>query len=146
MFTFATDYYLFVSVAALGVIQIGASLGHLRGLVVVKSPLAARIIGLMLTVMAFVWFFVSDTRNLNDYEGGLDAPTQALFFFLGTLTAVVATVLGSAVLNARMNDSKPMPTEGLDALKHTHYIRALAHSFRYWWREWRTQTRPYFFG
>ena len=146
MFTFATDYYLFVFAAALGVIQIGVSLGRLKGLLVFKSPLAARAIGLTLAVAAFVWFFASDTRNLNDYQGGLDAPTQALFFFLGTLTALVVTALGSSLLNARMNDGDPTPAEGLDVLKHTTYVRALAHSLRYWWREWRTQMRPYFFG
>ena len=146
MFTFATDYYLFVFAASLGVIQISASLGRLRGLLLLKSPAVARASGLALAVGAFVWFFATDPRNLNDYEGGLDANIQALFFFLGALTAIVVTVLVSSLVNARMNGGGPAPGEGLDALKHTNYVRALSRSLRYWSKEWHTQMKSYFFG
>ena len=146
MFTFATDYFLFVFVACLGVIQIAASFGGLKGLLILKSPLLARAIGLALPIAAFIWFFTSAERNLNDYEGGLDANVQALFFFFGGLTALAATLSVSSLLNLRMTGGAPAPGEGLDALKRTSYGRALVHSLRYWWREWRTQMRPYFFG
>ena len=146
MFTFAIDYYLFVFAASLGVIQIEASLGSLKGLLILKSPLIARASGLALTVAAFVWFFLSDTRNVNDYEGGLDANYQALNFIWGVLTGVAVTLVAATLVNARMNGGDRSTWEGLDALKHTNYGRALAHSVRYWRREWRTQTRSYFSG
>ena len=146
MFTFAVDYYLFVFIAGLGVIQIAVSLGPLRGLLIVRSPIAARVLGLSLAVAAFLWFFTSDTRNINDYEGGLDANLQSLWFFLGAATATIVTLALSSLSNARMNGGDPAPGEGLDALRNTNYVRALAHSLRYWWREWRTQTKSYFSG
>ena len=146
MLTFALDYYLFVFVAALGVIQVAASLGRLKGLQVVRSPVLARVVGLAVALAAFIWFFASGERNVKDFEGGLDAPTQGLFFFLGASTAVMVTFVVTSVVNARMNGGDPAPGEGLDALKHTNYVRALVHSLRYWWREWRTQMKSYFFG
>jgi undecaprenyl-diphosphatase len=138
MFSFGTDYYLFVFAASLGVLQIAASIGRLRGLLILKHPLVARASGLALAVAAFIWFFSTDTRNLNDNQGGLDANIQALLFLLGALTALAVTIVVPSLVNARMS-GHPAPGEGLDALKYTNYVKALSHSIRYWWREWRTR-------
>jgi hypothetical protein len=146
MFTFTTDYYLLVFASTIGVIQIAVSMGPLRGLQLFRSRWLSRSFGLILATSAFIWFFATDTRNLNDFEGGLDANTQALFFFLGALTGVVVTLVLSSVVNARMANGGPVPEEGLDALRHTNYARGVFHSLRYWWREWRTQMKSYFFG
>ena len=146
MFTFATDYFLLVFVASIGVIQIAASLGRLNGLLIVQRPLLVRGLGLVLVVAPFVWFFTTGERNINDHEGGLDAPTQALFFFLGTLAGGFVTFLASSLINAGMQGGTPSPEAGLDALKQTNFARALTNSLRYWCREWRTQTKQYFFG
>ena len=120
-------------------------MGRLNGLLVFKSPLSARALGVVLVVGAFIFFFSTDTRNINDYEGGLDAPTQALFFFFGAGAAVVTTVLLSSLVNMRMS-GEPSPEGGLDALRDTNYVRALSCSLGYWWKNWRTQTKRYFFG
>ena len=146
MFTFAIDYFILVFVACIGVLQIAASLGRLNGLLLLKSPVVARTFGMALAVSAFIWFFSTGTRNINDFEGGLDAPTQALFFFLGGLAGIIATFVVSSVVNLRMNGGKASPEMGLDALRDTNYIRALAQSIGYWWREWPTRTKSYFFG
>ena len=146
MSTFATDYYLFVLVASLGVIQVASSLGRLTGLLVFKPPVAARTFGLGLVVSSFIWFFATDNRNLNDYDGGLDANEQALLFSLGAVTAIFATAVLSSILNARMDDGHSTPRGGLEALRHTNYARALARSLRYRFREWHTQMRSYFSG
>ena len=146
MFTFAIDYYLFVVAASLGVIQIAGSLGGLRGLLLFKRPGVARTGGLTVAVAAFIWFFASDVRNVNDFEGGLDANVQALLFFLGAVTAYIFTLIISTFANANMKYGQPAPGDGLEALKRMSYGRALAHSLRYWWREWRTLTKFYSSG
>ena len=145
MFTFATDYFILVFFASSGVIQIGASAGQLRGLLIFKSAVAARALGLTLVAAAFVWFFGTAERNVNDYEGGLCANTQALFFFLGVLAGGSFTFLVSSIVNLRMKGT-PSPEAGLDALRETSYVRALGQSLAYWWRAWRTRTKSYFFG
>ena len=87
MFSFVVDYYLFVTVSAFGAIQIASSVASLHGLVLLRSVLATRAVGLGLAVAAAVWFFAVEDRNINDYEGGLDSNIQALLFFLGASTA-----------------------------------------------------------
>ena len=146
MFTFATDYYILVCVATVGVLQVAASFGKLNGLLFVKSPVLARVLGAALVVGAFTWFFTVGDRNINDYEGGLDAPTQALFFFFGSSTGMAFTLLASALVNLRMNGHGQTPEEGLNALRGANYLAALAQSISYWRREWRTRTKSYFFG
>ena len=128
MFTFATDYYILVAVAATGTLQIAASLGGLRGLLFLKQPVLAKALGGTLIVAAFVWFFTVENRNINDYEGGLDAPTQALFFFLGSSTAVVFTLLATSLVNLGMRAGENDPPDGLDALRRSSYLNALRRS------------------
>lgn len=146
MFTFATDYYILVFVATIGIIQVAASFGNLNGLLFIKSPIVTRVLGIALALAAFIWFFSTGDRNINDYEGGLDAPTQSLFFFFGSSTGFVFTFVISTLVNARMNGEEPSPEEGLDALRDTNYIRALTQSISYWRREWRTRMKSYFSG
>lgn len=154
MFTFATDYFLLVFVSGLGVIQFAASLGSLRGLLFFKSAWSSRGVGAALIAGAFVWFFATGERNVNDFKGGLDANSQALFFFLGILAAGVVTFLATSIVNYRMRPDAGVPADtegpgvpgGFDALADRSYARALSHSIGYWRRNWRRQIRHYFFG
>ena len=144
MFTFATDYFIAVLVATIGTLQFACSVGGFRGLLFFKSPLVARTLGLVLVVCAFALFFGTGTRNINDYEGGLDAPTQGLFFFFGAFTALLVTLAASSLLNHRMKGPEAPPESGIDTLRHTNYALALARSISYWCRNWRTQAKSYF--
>ncbi|MBM3934581.1 MAG: hypothetical protein FJ319_09815 [SAR202 cluster bacterium] len=125
MFSFSTDYYLMVAVAAFGVIQIAASIGGLRGLLLFKSPAVTRVLGAALILAALYWFFSSAPRNINDYEGGLDGNRQAVYFLLGAITATALTVLVSSARNSRLGKGVAIAQEGLDALRHANYLRAL---------------------
>ena len=146
MFTFATDYYLCVLIAAIGVLQIAFSIGQIRGLLIFKSPIMARGGGLTLAVLAFIWFFSTGDRNINDYEGGLDANVQALFFFYGAFSAVIVTFVVASIVNYRMEGQRETHDAGLDAVRDTNYAKALAHSLSYWGKNWRTLTKTYFSG
>ena len=134
MFTFATDYCITVFISALGVLQLAFSVGGLKGLLVFKSAIVARTLGLTLAIAGFVLFFSTGTRNINDYEGGLDAPTQALFFFYGSLAAVIATLALTSIINRRMRGPEAEPESGIDSLRDTNYALSLARSVRYWWK------------
>lgn len=134
MFTFATDYWLGVFVSTLGVLQLAFSVGDIRGLLLFKSRVVARTLGLVLAAGGFVLFFSTGTRNINDYEGGLDAPTQALFFFLGAFAAVIVTLAVTSIVNHRMRGPEADPESGIDSLRDTNYALSLARSARYWWK------------
>ena len=132
MLTFAIDYFLLVFIATTGVVQIGASLGRFKGLLIFKPRPAAWALGLALVVGAFVMFFGTSARNLNDYAGGLDAPSQGLFFFLGASAAIGVTFALSSMVNMRMKGGRPSPEAGLDALREANYVAALRLSLSYW--------------
>ena len=146
MFTFATDYYILCFFATAGTLQAAASLGGFKGLLFLKRPILARLLGFALIVGAFAWFFTVEDRNINDYEGGLDAPTQALFFFLGAASAVVVTLLVTSLLNYRMRGGADEPCDGLDALRRGNYLGALARSLGDWRNSWRARTKTYSSG
>lgn len=148
MFSFAIDYYLMVVISAIGVLQIAASIGKLHALLLVRSPLVSRAVGIILAITGPVLFFATAERNINDYEGGLDGNFQGMFFILGTITALALTFAATSFVNRSM-DHPTQIESGIESLKRTNYTRALSNNIRFLrkhWRTWRTWTRPYFFG
>ena len=146
MISFTADYCIAVFISTLGVLQFAFSLGGLRGLLFFKSALVARTLGLVAAILGFALFFGTGTRNINDYEGGLDAPDQALFFSLSALAAFATTLVVSSLVNRRMRGAEFDPDAGLDALRDSNYASALVRSLLYWRSNWRTLTKRYFSG
>ena len=60
------DYFLFVFLAFLGVLQIIASRSGLIGLRFLRRPTRGYILGLAVVIGAFCWFFASEERNIRD--------------------------------------------------------------------------------
>ncbi len=146
MLNFATAYYLTCLIGTVGAIQIGASFGNLRGLLFFKSPYVTRPLGVVLIIIAFVFFFGTGERNINDYEGGLDANAQALLFFLGAISGGAFTFIASSIVNRSMQANTPLPGSGLEDTKHTTFLKALHRSLLFWWKNWRSQIKNYFSG
>ena len=141
MFTFATDYFIGVFVSTLGTLQFAFSVGGLRALLIFQNALVARSLGLALAVGGSALFFETGFRNINDYEGGQDAPTQALFFFFGAASALAVTLTATSVINRRMVGPEEDEEAGIDSLRHTSYAVSLARAVSYWRRTWRTWTK-----
>lgn len=155
MFSFAVDYFIMVFVASLGVMQTAASIGGLRGLLIIKPPLIARPLGIAIAIGAIVWFFATAERNINDYKGGLDSNEQGMLFFLAVAASGMLTCVLTSLLNWRMAGSRlrgnggESVDAGLDALRHSNWRLALAQNYRYLFNEarcWRTQIKRYFSG
>ncbi len=146
MFSFTADYCIAVFISTMGVLQFAFSLGGLKGLLFLKSPMAARAIGLAVGILGFSLFFATGGRNINDYEGGLDAPDQALYFSLSALSAFALTLLLSSLVNFGMRSAGTEPDSGIDELRDSNYATALARSIAYWRSNWRTLTKRCFFG
>ncbi len=146
MISFTADYCIAVFISTLGVLQFAFSLGGLRGLLFFKSAVVARTLGLAMAILGFALFFGTGTRNINDYEGGLDAPDQALFFSLSALGAFATTLVASSLVNWRMRGAEFDADAGLDALRDSNYASALVGSLMYWHSNWRTLTKRYFSG
>lgn len=146
MFTFATDYCISVFISTLGALQLAFSAAGLRALLIFKGDFAARALGLALAVGGFALFFLMEPRNINDYEGGLDAPAQALFFFYGALAALAFTLALTSAINRRMVAPKEddAPEAGIDSLRETNYAASAARGVSHWRRHWRTWTKRCF--
>lgn len=101
MSSFQTDYFILVFIGSLGVIQAAASVGGLRGLLIVKRPAAARAIGAALAIGAMMWFF-TEPRIINDTDGGMNSNQQGLTFFIAAVCAAAVTLAASTLVNIRM--------------------------------------------
>lgn len=118
----------------MGVLQMVASRGGFRGMLLVQAPPLAFLLGLCAVIAAFAWFFASEPRNLSDTEGGLDGNRAASMFCAASSLAVFTTLLLSSLVNrSQGRDGRP-PSPGLDALGHTTYLRALRASLKALWK------------
>ena len=163
MFSFAVDYFIMVFIASLGVMQAAASIGGLRGLLLFKNPIIARLLGIAIAIAAIAWFFAVAERNINDYEGGLDSNQQGALFFLAVAASGVLTCILTTLVNWRMVDPRPSyrhsresgnpeiecendeiaaasgqtrpSVEGLGALKSEGWWHALSRNYRYLFNE-----------
>lgn len=146
MLGFILDYYILVTLSSFGVIQIASGLNKLNCLLLFRTKKSTWLLGIGLPAIAFFLFFFTEERNINDYEGGLDANMQSLLFFLGASTAYGVTLSLSCLLNRNSSTYHPDPREGLISLNKVPFSRAVSCNLKYWRREWRRQIKPYLFG
>ena len=134
---FTLDYLVFVFIAALGVLQVVAAYSALRGILLIRPRAMAFIIGTAVTALAFLWFFLSEPRNVSDAEGGLDGNQMAGLFAVGAGSALVLTLLLSSISNRSLAKSDHQCDEGLDALRETTYLKALRGTVKDLWTHYK---------
>ena len=131
---FTLDYFVFVFIAAFGVLQMAAAYSPLRGLLFIRARPWAFTAGLVTAALAFLWFFVSEPRNIPDTDGGLDGNEMGGLFTLAAGSALVLTLLLSSVRNRSMGRNWQRSGPGLDVLRETTYVRALQGAIRHLWK------------
>ena len=135
---FALDFFILAFLISLGTLQMAAAYRSLRGLLFVRSRTAAFLLGLAVMSAAFIWFYLSEPRNISDTEGGIDGNQSSALFAGGAGGAVLTTLLLSSLLNRSFgrNDGSrnqdPYPP-GLEALGQTNYVRAFKATVRSLW-------------
>ena len=134
---FTPDYFVFVFLAALGVLQMVAAHTGLRGLLFIRVRPLAFLAGLATTVASFIWFFLSEPRNISDTEGGLDGNQISGLFALAAGSALVLTLLLSSISNRSLGKSGQQLEPGLEALKDTTYLSALFSTLKSLWKRYR---------
>ena len=123
MSMFAIEYFFFALVSNLGLLTLIAGRSQLEFMKVIKNPQKSFGIGFFIMVIAFVWYFGFEKRNINDFEGGLDANMQALFFVISTVTAIVLILIANSIL--RKGKPETNLSIGLDVLKESTYLQAI---------------------
>ena len=124
---FVPDYLLFTFFSAVGVLQLVFAHHQLRGVLFVRgSPRASGLIGAVMVVAAFTWFFASERRNVSDHTGGMDGNAQVLSFALSVAGAVAVTFLLTSVINYRWGLGATDVPSGITGLQRTTYVQAVA--------------------
>lgn len=119
---FAIEYFFFALVSNLGLLTVIAGNSQLEFLKVIKHPKKSRYIGVLAIIIAFAWYFGFENRNINDFEGGLDANTQALVFVIATFTSIILVLISNSILRTGKSEMDIMM--GLDVLKESTYVEA----------------------
>ena len=122
MSRFAIEYFFFVLVSNLGLLTVIAGKSQLEFMKVIKHPKKSTVVGVFAVTIAFVWYFGFEKRNINDFEGGLDANMQALFFVIAALTAIILLLVSNSVL--RKGKSETDINMRMDVLKEPTYLQA----------------------
>ena len=133
--SFAADYALFIFLASLGVVQLAALKNELKGLYFIRIPLLNFVAALVLVAGSFVWFFVSEPRNLPDTGGGLDGNQQAMFSVAAAVGAVLFTLAATSLLNSGFGRGEELKGTGLQALRRTNYFIALRRTMGRLWKD-----------
>jgi hypothetical protein len=127
------QYFLWVFIAAIGVVQLAAARSRLRGLLFFKREALAYLFALLAIGGSYGWFFGWDRLDTVMRKTGLEGSQQFLYFFLGTLAAGGFTLVVSSLLQAYLwnGQSKGKGSgQGLDALKEMSYFQAIRQSFK----------------
>ena len=131
---FALDYFLFVFIAALGVLQVVAAHNSLKGLLIVRLRPVAYTGGLAITVAACLWFFLSEPRNIPDVDGGLAGNQSAGLFTLGAVLALAVTLLTSSFSNRSWGNGASGCGPGIEAMRDTTYVKAVLGTLKGLWK------------
>lgn len=130
--SFTPDYLALVFFASCGLFQMAAALNGLRGLMLFKDRRAAFVLGLVLCLGAFAWFFLSEPRNQPDTGFGLTGNEQFGYFFAGSGAGLTVTLLVSSVTNRSLGERLSVVSPGIDALAESNYLRALYRALKRW--------------
>ena len=100
MINFHIDYFICCSLILTAVLQISASFSRSNLFTFFSNPIINTIFAGLLIATGFIIFFVTDNRNINDYEGGLDGNEQAVLFALALASSFVVIALITSTTNS----------------------------------------------
>lgn len=130
MSSLVLEYILFVALASCGVIQLVVARNKLRGLLFFHNRITTYVFSFLAVGFAYGWFFGWDNRLQEKImHTGLEGAQQLLYFLVGSLVAVVATVVVSSVRNMQFRDEMCDGDEGLERLRKCSYWHAIRDSF-----------------
>ena len=129
----AVDYFLMVFIASIGVYQIVAIHARFDGICFFKQPILQFIFGVLVIIGAFVWFFITEQRNLQSTVEG----AEQLGLFIGAIfagwvaTGIVASIIKTKV---KYQADDPLASKqhemGIETLKTKTPFGAIISSLR----------------
>lgn len=128
------EYYLFVFIAAVGVLQMVAAYRQLSGLAFFRSSILSYIFSILAIGGSFGWFFGGGNRmDAVMRRAALEGAQQFVYFNMAAFLALVFTLIVSSLLFAhrrREQSQQKAHPQGLGALTEISYFEALRLSFK----------------
>ncbi len=111
----ALNYLLLIFGSSVGMLQIAATWGGIKGLSFLRNRVLNYLLGLVVLCGTYVWFF--STANLRMPHPDVEGAQQLVFFLLGAFCAVLFTFLFSSLIHSRALDEAQGTSEGLEGFK-----------------------------
>ena len=143
--TFGQEYLLLVSLVCVGVVQVAAAYGGLKGLLFFGDRRFSVVLGMAMMLGSLGWFFWDGGRNMPDTNGGIAGASQFSLFVLGGFLALLVTFLVTSLKNFSRRVSGDT-IEGLLSLRETTFFQALLNNLGILWKLYRRLTRKYSSG
>lgn len=124
--TFTQEYLLLIFVSATGIIQLAASYGQIRGLLIIQNIYISAILGILLVIAPLLAFFWSGGRNIPDTNGGIPGALQFVLFLSGISLAISFTYAVTSISQShRFSAPTVDTTKGLESLRATTFTKAI---------------------
>lgn len=129
------EYFAFIFIASVGVLQLTAIITKLKGLLFFRRPILAYPLSILLIAGAFYWFFLRDDRiDTVMRRVGLEGSQQFYYFCLSSFSALIFTLVVASLIDIfrrqAQSDNCDQRRQGLDILREMTYFKALKHSFK----------------
>ncbi len=112
--SFNLDYFLLVFISSMGLYQVASIHSNLKGLWFFPWPKVQYVFGFLLMIGGFLWFFMSENRNIQHVTEG----AQQLYLFL---CAIVASYIVTAIISSLVQ-AKVKKQNGADVIGKQHTI------------------------
>ena len=154
---FINHYLVYVYLSSFGTLQIVSAMSNLRGIMILSSTRVNKILGVLLLVGGFVFFFsaplfinsywtdagihratvenFASARNVNDIDGGLHGTAQFLLFFLACFLSFFTSVILSGIFMFTNRNFEKIKLDekkykGIFTLKNKNYYSSLKINFK----------------
>ena len=145
--TFTQEYLLLVFISATGIIQIAATYGQIKGLLIVQNMYISTTVGILLIVAPLLAFFWSGGRNIPDTNGGIPGALQFALFLLGIALAISFTYAVTSISQSHRFSATTLDTpKGLESLRETTFAKAIFKNLCILWQQYRKSTKKHSSG
>lgn len=129
MLGLTADYFILVLAICMGVVQIGAAKGGLRGLLIVPTTAISYSIGFALPAGALAWFILVGDVGIPGDLGGVEGAEQFLLFWAAAVSATLVTA-GIASMTQLRRPQQPNPEIGIEGLRTATVLELARARFR----------------
>lgn len=130
---FEFEYTLWVFLSTIGIFQYTALKNNLWGFVVLRNmPSITKILSILIITSSFLWFFLSEDRNVPDTTEGIDGVVQTRWFAIGAISAIAMLTFIASITNHRWgaqhgwdSSEQNWPPIGISWIERTTFFWAI---------------------